>query len=197
MTHTELRDLLLTRIGFFNEAGAKLSVDTANSTSDSSRYFQDEHASVTLDNIYYTMERVPADAAEFNVYLAQLIKRSVILVLSDVFEVTELPDNIIEGRENILDNAISKRMCIVVGESILSSTRSNRTEAITKQFQQQLFFEINGNEGNPKFPEYVGMKSRYGQEIEKAKDLLGQEKMLDVITFRLPNYDNTDNVTYP
>jgi hypothetical protein len=197
MTHIELRDSLLTRIGFLNEASSKFAVNTANSTTVSGRYFQDEHPSVTLANVLSTMENNPADAAEFNVYLAQLIKRSIILVLSDVLEVTELPVDFLLDRENILDNAISKRMCIVVGETILTSTRSNSTEAITKQFQQQLFFELNGNEGNPKFPNYVGIKSRYGAEIERLKDALGQEKMLDVITFKTPNYEDIDKIIFP
>lgn len=193
MNHVELREELINRVGWKQPTDSTLTIDTDNQTTESGRYFQDEHAFVTIDNIYHTMHQKNADDAEFNAYLKQLKERAIILVISDVFEVSEIQDNILTGRENIFDDAISKRMAIVVGETIFTSTRSNVKEIINKEQQQKLFFEINGSEGNPNFPNYVGLKSRYGNVISEIKSRLGQVKALDTFTFGLPNYDNDED----
>lgn len=200
MTHVELKDLLVSRIGWDQyPSDFALTLDAENKTSESDRVFNaNEHPFVTLDNIYSTMETPNASAAQFNAHLKRMRDQTILLVLSDVFRVSDLQDDVITGRENIFDNAISKRMAITVGETILTSTRSNRVERIIKEQQKTLFFELNGNadssssRANPNFPTYVGLKSRYGQEIQRLRDEFNQEKMLDVNTLRLPNYEDTE-----
>lgn len=204
MTHVELRTLLMNRVGWKQPTGSTYNLDSDNTETESGRYYQDEHAFVTLDNIFSTMEKVNADESEFNAYLKELRERAIILVISDVFKVTVIDENILTGRENIFDDCISKRMAIIVGETILTSTRSNRVERLTKDFMQQLFFELNGNadsassRANPNFPTYIGLKSRYGACILGIKNLLGQVNALDVYTHRLPDYDSDETILlYP
>lgn len=192
MDHVELRDILVDRVGFKQLTDGSFTLDATTITTDSGRYFEDEHPIVTVRNILATTQEIATDDAGANTLLQSLVKRACIQVVGDVFEVSDIPDDILTNRENIFDDCISKRMAINVGELVINSTRSNLTETITKEIQQKIFFEINGNEGNKNFPTYVGLKSRYGACIEKLKDSLQQEKALDVFTHRLPNYDNPD-----
>jgi hypothetical protein len=192
MNHVELRDILVDRVGFKQPNDVPFTLDSITKTSESGRYFEDEHPVVTVRNILATTQEIATDDAGANMLLQNLVKRACIQVVGDVFEVSEIDDDILTNRENIFDDCISKRMAINVGELIINSTRSNLTELINKEIQQKIFFEINGNDGNKNFPTYVGLKSRYGACIEKLKDSLQQEKALDVFTHRLPNYDNPD-----
>lgn len=192
MDHVELRDILVDRVGFKQPTDVSFTLDAVTTKSDSGRYFEDEHPVVTVRNILATTQEIATDDAGANTLLQSLVKRACIQVVGDVFEVSDIPDDILTNRTNIFDDCISKRMAINVGELIINSTRSNLTETITKEIQQRIFFEVNGNEGNNNFPTYVGLKSRYGACIKKLKDSLEQEKGLDVFTYRLPNYDNPD-----
>ena len=201
MTHLELKVLLESRIGWDQYPDDfHVTIDNENLTSDSGRFFNStEHPFVTLNNLFWTIEIENADEAQFNTHLKRMRDQVILLVLSDVFNVTDIQDDIITDNATLFDNAISKRMAIVVGETIITSMQSNRVEAINKEQQQKIFFELNGNadstsaRANPTFPTYIGVKSRYGAEIEKLKDVLGQEAALDVITMRLPNYDMDEN----
>lgn len=206
MTHVELKELLKGRIGWDQyPSDFAITLDAENLTSESGRFFNaDEIPFVTLPNIFWTIEIQNASDAEFNAHLKRMRNQVILLVLSDVFRVSDIQDDVIESRLNLFDNAISKRMAIVVGETILTSTQSNRIEQINKEQQQRIFFDLNGNadsnssRANPNFPTFIGLKSRYGQEIEKLRDTLNQVDMLDVDTFKLPNYlGNDDNIVYP
>jgi len=202
MDHVELRDILVDRIGFKQPTDVSFILDATTLTSDSGRYFEDEHPVVTVRNILATTQEIATDDAGANTLLQSLVKRACIQVVGDVFEVSEISDDILTNRANIFDDCISKRMAINVGELIINSTRSNLTELITKEIQQKIFFELNGNadssssRANQNFPTYIGLKSRYGMAIRKLKDSLGQEKMLDVSTFRLPDYDSKDEFLF-
>ena len=206
MTHIELKELLKSRIGWDQyPSDFAITLDSENLTTESGRLFNgDEHPFVTLNNIFWTMETANASAAQFNAHLKRIKNQVILLVLSDVFKVLDIQDDIITNRLNLFDAAISKRMAIVVGETIITSTQSNRIERITKEHQQKIFFELNGNadssssRANTNFPTFIGLKSRYGQEIQKLRDTLNQVDMLDVDTFKLPNYlGNDDNIVYP
>lgn len=200
MTHVELRDLLIGRVGWKQPTSFEFTLDAITLQSDSGRYFQDEYPMVTLKNLFATTQEIYSTDASANSFLQDLAKSTCIQVVGDVFEVSDIVDDVLEGKENIFDDCISKRMAITVGEIIINSTRSNYLETVTKEQQQKIFFELNGNadstssRANPNFPTYVGLKSRYGRAIRLVKDSLGQEQMLDVTTFRLPNFDNNDEL---
>lgn len=201
MTQVELRDLLIERVGWKQPTNSTYTLDATSQISESGRYFQDEYPSVTIKNIMATANDLeePTDE-ECNAYLQDLTKRACLLVVSDVFRVMDIMDDVLTNRVSIFDDCITKRMAIIVGEIILNSTRSNHTERITKEQMQQLFFELNGNadsassRANPNFPTYIGLKSRYGMAVSELKDLLGQEKALDVFTHRIPNWRDDENI---
>ncbi|WP_431129750.1 hypothetical protein [Flagellimonas flava] len=194
MTHVELRDILVDRVGFRQPTSSTFTLDSTTIKTDSGRYFQDVHPVVTIKNIETSSQEIITDDTGMNSFLQNLTKAVCLQVVGDVFEVSNIDDNILTGRENIFDDAIGKRMAINVGELIINSTRSNHTETVNKELQQKTFFEVNGNEGNPKFPNYVGLKSRYGAAIEKLRDSLQQVRALDVDTLKLPNYNDTETI---
>ena len=206
MTHVELKELLKSRIGWDQyPSDFALTLDSENLTSDSGRRFNaDEMAFVTLNNIFWTMEIENATAAQFNAHLKRMRDQVILLVLADVFKVSDIQDDVLTNRTNLFDNAISKRMAIVVGETILTSPQSNRIERINQEQQQRIFFDLNGNadssssRANPNYPTFIGLKSRYGQEVENLRDTLNQIEMLDVDTLKPPNYLGDDeNIVYP
>lgn len=203
MTHLELKELLKSRIGWEQyPTDFSIILDAENITSDSGRYFNtSEHPFVTLNNLFWTIEIENASDVQFNAHLKRIRDQVILLVLSDVFIVTDIQDDVLTNNVSLFDNAISKRMAIVVGETIITSTQSNYVEQVNKEQQQKIFFELNGNSdstsarANSNFPTYIGLKSRYGAEIKKVKDFLDQEPSLDVLTMRVPNYDNDETST--
>ena len=50
-SHTEIKDILLTRVGWRQEIQCPITVSAENLTTDSGRYFQDEHSAVSIENI--------------------------------------------------------------------------------------------------------------------------------------------------
>lgn len=202
MTHLELKELLKGRIGWEQyPSDFSIVLDAENLTSESGRKFNTgEHPFVTLNNIYNTIETPNASTSQFNTHLKHMRDQAILLVLSDVFQVDDIQDDILTNRASLFDNAISKRMAIVVGETIITSTQSNRVERINKEQQQKIFFELNGNadstsaRANPNFPTYIGLKSRYGKEIKELRDSLGQVDALDSFSFKVPNYENDEDV---
>ena len=188
MTQAQLKTALISRLGFRSEAGVGFTLDSDNLTTDSGKYYQDEHPYVTLDNIKAFMDPAPGSDSVFNAYLDTLRDRAVMGVISDVIETTEVPDDYVTGRENIFDNAISKKMGIIVAEVMMSSKRSNLHERVGKEFLQRLFFELNGNSGNPNMPKFQGLRSRYEQEVQRLKKKLGHGKSLRTITYKAVDY---------
>lgn len=201
MTHLELKELLKGRIGWDQyPSDFDIDIDATNLTSESGRRFNaDEHPFVTLNNLFWTIETENATETQFNAHLTRMRDQVILLVLSDIFNVTDIQDEVLTNNISLFDNAISKRMAIVVGETIITSVQSNRIEAINKEQQQKIFFELNGNSNssnsnaNQNFPTYIGLKSRYGIEIKKIKSFLNQEEALDVVSMRVPNYDIDEN----
>lgn len=198
MTVVELRDALLGRVGWKQPTGFQFTLSAEVTATASGLYFQDGYPMVELNRLVALQRDVDIDQGGFNAYLTDLKRQTVTLVVSDVLEQSFIHEDVLTDRPNVFDDAIMKRMAIIVGEIILTSNRSNSTERLSKEQIQQLFFEINGNsEGssnpNPNFPTYVGLKSRYGRAISRVKDYLDQEKSLDSFTFALPNYDELDD----
>lgn len=191
MTHIELRDAIKTRIGFSQEAGAGFTLTAPNTTTVSGRFYQDEHPFVTVMNIEAFQYPVSADDTAFNTYLTQLRERCAMGVVTDVIETTEVPADYLTNRESIFDNALIKKMGIIIAEIMLTSQRSNSAERVGKDFMRQLFFELNGNTGNPQLPQFQGLRGRYKQEVQRLKDLLGHRKTLSTYTHRV--LDKTDD----
>ncbi len=193
MTLIEARDILINRIGFSDEFEDQYALSVENNTSDSQRFFQEEYTWLTLLNIYETANTEPVNDDQFNRHLAYLRRIVVIKVLSDVFINGYADKDKIECNISIFDTAISQRMAIVVGEQILTTSRSNFVQRVTKEFMSTIFFEVDGNSEDDKinddFPTNLGLKSRYGLEVKRLRDYFNTDSMLDVHTIGLGRND--------
>lgn len=165
MTIFETYELLKNRIGWKQSPGATLVVNAENLTSESLRWFQDEHNGVTLTNIHATIETVNATDAQLNEYLADFRKQAIIHVVSNVFDSTTIKTI---SNVSAFDNAISQRAAIIVLEMIINSTRSNLTERLLKN-SNKWFYDLNGGNGNENFPKLIGLKQRYAEEIRRLR----------------------------
>lgn len=181
MTITEAQILLNNRIGWEQPPGADYVVSVDNESSGSGRYFQHEHNAVTIGNIHATIELENATDTQLNEYLARFKKQSIIQVLSDVFEGAKIR----EIKPGSFDTAISQRMAVIILELIISSTRSNQRERITKEFANKLFYDLYGNNSNEKLPNFIGLKGRYEQEIKRLRDLYNMGRSLDTFTMSI------------
>ena len=179
MTRLELRDSLIDREGWKNDPSLSLTVSAENQTSDSGRYFQDEHSIVRLKTIHEITYPVDANESDFNDVLEDLRKVVIFNVIDDVFEESIIAELDLEGNENQFDAAISKKMTIKIAEILMTTERVNFTERKGKDFLKNIFFEINGN---PNFPDKVSIASMYRKEIDYLRDIYNSVNMLDSIT---------------
>jgi hypothetical protein len=178
----ETYELLKNRIGWKTPPGNDFVVSAENQITESGMYFQEEHPAVTLRNIHNCIEVENADNDVLNAYLSDFRKQAVTKVVSNVFDGTTIID--ISDHLSAFDTAISQRMAIIILELITSTTRTNKSESALKQ-SNKLFFELNGGSGNPNFPNYVGIRDRYGLEIERLRDSFNTDTALDSFTLRI------------
>jgi hypothetical protein len=187
-SHTEIKDILLTRVGWRQEIECPIVVSAANLTTDSGRFFQDEHSAVSIENIK-DAQRVPNISEEnLNIYLSQLREQTVYQVISDVFNKKDINADEINANITMFDEVISLRMVIVVSEIIISSNRSNKNQRFANAFIDKLHFDIIGSSNvrfavtNRNYKYSMGITSRYGVEVIDLKRFFGQQKMLQSIT---------------
>ncbi|EAR14678.1 hypothetical protein [Robiginitalea biformata] len=171
MTFAEAKDILDQRVNWRDNG----TLTVANKTTESGRYFQDEHSAVTLENILACQPDSDMNDADFNTYLTELRGAAILQVLADVFGAeNNVTDREINCNVGIFDNAISLRMVIRVSELIITSTRSNRIEKLTKAFVEQLFVDVNAKQ--------AGVKATYWKEVERVQKLLFKQERIPTVT---------------
>lgn len=174
MTYTEARDILDKRVNWRDTGGY---LTAANSTTDSGRYFQDEHSAVGLDNIRACQPEVNISDADFNTYLTQLRHATILQVLADVFvSESDIRQDELDFNIGSFDNAISLRMAVNVMELIINTKRSNATEIPLKQ--NMVFADLNGHVD----AKSVGYRDRYRFHIKELKKALGKQTKLKSVT---------------
>lgn len=207
MTLSEAKDILKTRIGYRDDKtveGFVLSPD--NAQSDSGQVFQSEHSAITLQNIRDCQPIARISDADFNTYLGQLKEQCVVQVLSDTFERGQLEDNLLTQYPGIFDTAIKLRMVIVVGELIMTSTRSNNIERLTDNFIGKLNYDIFRDSvqkfasTNAGYNYSMGVATRYMFEIQSLQRRLGNQRNMlktitraEVTTTQIPESDTYQN----
>jgi hypothetical protein len=191
MTLSEVKDILVTRIGWRDDKtlGGLVSLSADNLLSDSGRNFQSEHPAVTLENIYHCQPVEKIDNAGFQEYLENLREQCVLQVLSDTFEKDYVNDSLLNLYPTAFDNAISLRMVIIVGELIMTSTRSNAIERLNKEFVGKLNYDLYREAPNKfairgaNYQYTLGIATRYGFEISSVQRRFGQQRnMIQTIT---------------
>lgn len=171
MTIQEAKGLLIPRLDF---RGADAP------TTDSGRYYEDSHFIVTLANIEACRpEETPPVVIED--YLTQLKESCAYAVLGDCFDRAKLGEGTLVEYPALFDNALAYQMSITIINLIMSSTRSNFTERITKEMIQRIHFDLNGNYGatsSPNYPRQQGIASKYMKECRRIQNRLGGQKKL-------------------
>jgi hypothetical protein len=67
----------------------------------------------------------------------------------------------------LFDQAVGMQMAADIIEQTLNSTRSNKTERLTKEMQNALYNELNSAYTGPEFPYSTGLKNQIVKEIKK------------------------------
>ena len=188
-THTEIKDILLTRIGWRQELGSPITVDATNLTTDSGRFFQDEHSAVTVENIRDCQSIVDIKEWDLNTKLTQLREQAVYQVLSDVFNKKDIISDEVNANIRMFDQLILLRMVIIVSEIIITSSRSNKVQRFSSAFIDKLHFDVIGSSNvrfavtNRNYKYSMGVTSRYGVEVQEVQRFFGQQnRMLKSVT---------------
>ena len=187
-SHTEIKDILINRIGWRQEIKSPITVNATNLTTQSGRYFQDEHSAVSIHNIKDCQRVSNISDKEMNDYLGQLREQSIYQIISDVFSKTDINEDEINANITMFDQVILLRMVIIVSEIIITSSRSNKTQRFSDEFINKLHFDIIGSSNvrfavtNRNYKYSMGITSRYGAEIFELKRFFGQNKKLQSIS---------------
>lgn len=192
----DLVNMLELRVGWKQPTYNPTLVNANNLISESGRYFQDEHLFVKIENIKSFIDKPNVSDIELNVELSNLRKQVVLSVVDDAFSGQNVNNFDIDNCIEQLDACISKRMAIKVGELLIATTRSNRTERISKEAMQMFFFDVNGD---PNFPNKLSIAEMYKKELDYIKDLFNTENLLDVHTLgnnRSDYEDNRNNIRF-
>ena len=190
MTRSEAKDILLTRIGWDNDntvTGFVLS--TANETTDSGLYFQNEHSAITLENIRDCQPVSGISEDDFNTYLEKLRLQCVTQVLNDAFERDNIDDDLFSLYPSGFDTLISLRMVIIVSELLITTTRSNKVERLTSALVGTLNYDVFRAAPNKfairgaNYNHTLGIATRYGFELDSVRRRFGNTRnMLKTIT---------------
>lgn len=185
MTRSEAKDILITRLGWRDDATISGFVLTpSNRQTDSGRYFQSEHSAVLLKNIRDCQPIINISEADFNLFLENLKEQVVYQVLNDAFEKDYINDNLLTAFPSGFDDAISLRMVVVVAELIMTNGRLNNTQRYTEAFVAKLNYDIFRESPNKfairgaNYKYSMGVATRYGFEIQSVQRRFGQQRNL-------------------
>lgn len=187
-THTEIKDIIVNSIGWKQELDCPITVDASNLTTDSGRYFQDEHSAVTIENIKECQRIKDITEADMNTVLSDMRTSAVYKVISDVFNRSDIDKQLINANPRLFDNAILLRMVLDVSELIITTTRSNRIQRFNNDFVNKLHFDIMGNSNtrfavtNRNYKYTMGIASRYGATVWELQRFFGTNKGLKSVT---------------
>ncbi len=74
---------------------------------------------------------------------------------------------IVKANVNRFAEALQLQVCAQAIDMISNSTRSNRSERMSKA---NAVMELNGNRFNPNYPEHTGVRSRLAREVKRLRD---------------------------
>lgn len=79
---------------------------------------------------------------------------------------------VIKNNQHVFDTLIGLQMAATAIELIISSTRSNKTERITKEAVSALYTDLNQMFPTPEFPYSTGIRGQISREIKRVKENL-------------------------
>ena len=89
---------------------------------------------------------------------------------------------IIKQNQSMFDNVVGLQMSANVIEMIINSTRSNKTERMTKEALQTLYNDLNIAFSSPEFPYSTGIRNQIAREIKRLKNNLFPKSKSQTIT---------------
>ncbi len=167
MTRSEVKDILIKRVAFKGQRDLP----------ESGMYYENEHSIVTVNNIQST--------ADCDVSLLDLEESVIYQVINDVFRSDEVSSCVMDCNAALFDNLILKMMSIRVINLILTSTRSNSTERITKEIASSIRFDLTGNYGSNasrNFPVTMGLYDKYNDELLRVRQILNKNRFFKTMT---------------
>lgn len=171
----EAINTLIDSIGFGDKVEADISVDTKRIKGTSGRLFSYFHKLITVDNLYYTLDNNENyNNTSFNDYLVQLVKDSVLGVLSRVIYQNPNFDKSCDYSTMILDNpglfedAIGYSVAIAGIEQMLTSKNRNLPTLNAELSYQTLKIELEGVKDSDGTVRAVGLHSKLNRSIYKA-----------------------------
>ena len=180
MTLAEAHTTLKTRVGWKEDNTAdNVVLSTSNQTSDSGSTFNMVHPAITLGNILDCQPNSKITSDEFNDYLSDLRDECVRQVLNDAFEKDYIDDNLLDAYPSGFDEAIRLKMVIIVGEIIMTSVRSNRTERFSREFASKLNYDLYREAPNKfairdaNYVHTLGVATKYAFELKSVQRRFG------------------------
>lgn len=155
--------------------------------SQSGRFLQEEHISVSIPIIYETITDSDITDTQFQDELEVFKKRAILQMLHDVFyDKEEIIEDWILDKVGIYDYAIILRVTNNVLYDILNSTRLNETTLVNEENIKRWFVDLNGLTDKENGVFVKGFVSRYKREIDRIRQALfnATNEHLNVVTLR-------------
>lgn len=185
MTLSQAKAALETRVGWKEDLTIEgFELSTANQTTLSGDFFQDQHNAITLLNIKECQNVLKITDVQFNNYLNDLRKICVSQVLEDAFEKDFLSDDLLTLYPSGFDKAIRLKMVILIGELIITAVRSNRTQRLNSNFAGKLNYDLYREAPNKfairgaNYLHTLGVATKYGYELKSVQRRFGQDRNL-------------------
>lgn len=151
MYSQEAIDVLINRIGWSElSSGLPFGLSDANKTGESGKTFNFYQSLVLVDNIYAAVPKPSIDESDFNAFLSDIRKQSVLSSLTSIldkhrdYDPTKDYSNILITRPQLFDDAIGYTVAQKMIEMFLTTSRKNFLERNAAMSYQILKIELEG-----------------------------------------------------
>lgn len=175
MYSNDIIQALEKRIGFGSDNGISISIDNDLKEGTSGRTFPYFHQLATIPNLYFTTREIDMSKADFEAFLNQLLKDSVLSSLTavlnqsvDYIDAYDY-DNIIDDKISIFDDVIGYTLAITAIEKMISSPRKNDDERNISLSYSQLKMELEGVRSDAGHIVSQGLNRKLQDAIRKAR----------------------------
>jgi len=185
MYSQEAIEALTNRIGWSElSSGLPFVLSDHNKTAESGKMFNWYHSLVLIDNVYAAVPEVEMPETEFNSYLSDVRKQSVLTVLTSILDThvdydpaNDYSDVLIQ-RPALFDDCIGYSVAIKMIELFISTTRSNFNERSAKMSYQALKVELEGAKNDNGHFVAKGIIYKLEQSIRKAQKVIFPYKIV-------------------
>lgn len=174
MYSQEAIDSLVNLIGFGPQGNLEVNIDEENQVGSSLRTFASFHRSITLNNIYETVEEHYLDQDEFNQFLKQAKIDAAVHSLSSVID--SHPEHqsdfdysdVIQSNLSVFQCCVGLSLAASMLEMMITSTRMNISEREASLSYSQLKIELDGAKNENGHVLAFGLRSKFNVCAGKA-----------------------------